>query len=130
MKQAGDASGRCVSARSTSTGWLPIATSSSPRLLSFTAPAIRGGRIASSRLSTSHLSSRPATSSDAWEDTIASYVALQPRVTIGQVAKEALCIETARIGTADQRRIAAALERLGWQRERVDWQGKRWWSKR
>jgi hypothetical protein len=35
------------------------------------------------------------------------------------------------IGTADQRRIAAALETLRWRRERpdgkTDWQGKRWW---
>jgi hypothetical protein len=42
-----------------------------------------------------------------------------------------LGIETARIGAADQRRIAAALERIGWRRERADgktdWQGKRWW---
>jgi hypothetical protein len=53
------------------------------------------------------------------------------KVTIGQVAHDALHIETPRIGTAEQRRIAAALERLGWRRERqngkTDWQGKRWW---
>jgi len=41
------------------------------------------------------------------------------RVTIGEVAREALHIETARLGTADQRRIAAVLgEQLGWRRER------------
>jgi predicted P-loop ATPase len=69
--------------------------------------------------------------SDAWEETIASYIATKTRVTIGETAREALHIETARIGTADQRRIAAALERLGWRRERpdgkTDWEGKRWW---
>ena len=52
-------------------------------------------------------------------------------MTIGQVAQEALFIETGRIGTVDQRRIAAALEQLGWRRERTDgktnWQGERWW---
>jgi hypothetical protein len=52
-------------------------------------------------------------------------------VTIGDVARTALHIETPRIGNAEQRRIAAALERLGWRRERsdgkTDWQGKRWW---
>jgi predicted P-loop ATPase len=46
-------------------------------------------------------------------------------------AHQALSIETPRVGTADQRRIAAALDQLGWRRERpdgkTDWQGKRWW---
>ena len=52
------------------------------------------------------------------------------RVLIGEVARQALFIETPRIGTADQRRIAAVLETLGWQRLKVDWQGKRWWGPR
>jgi hypothetical protein len=50
------------------------------------------------------------------------------KVTIGQVAREALHIETPRIGTAEQRRIAAALERLNWKRQHKDWGGKRWWD--
>jgi predicted P-loop ATPase len=66
---------------------------------------------------------------DVWEEAIQKYLDEHPRVTIGEVAKEALSIATAKIGTAEQRRIAAALERLGLQRERVDWQGKRWWSR-
>jgi predicted P-loop ATPase len=69
--------------------------------------------------------------SDAWEETIAAYIEVKSEVTVGEVAHHGLGIETARIGTADQRRIAAALERLGWRRERADgktdWQGKRWW---
>jgi predicted P-loop ATPase len=68
---------------------------------------------------------------DAWEEKIAPYLQGTERVTVGQVAREALGIETLRLGTAEQRRIAAALEQLGWQRERADgktdWQGKRWW---
>ena len=65
---------------------------------------------------------------DAWEENIAAYLSNKDRVTIGQVAREALQIETARIGTADQRRIAAVLEQLGWRRlPKKDWQGKRWW---
>ena len=48
--------------------------------------------------------------------------------SVGQVAKEALFIETARIGTADQRRISPIVERLNWKRQPVDWQGKRWWT--
>src|SRR5262245_53381872 len=39
---------------------------------------------------------------DAWEENIESFVERRSRVTIWQVAKEALFIETARIGTADQ----------------------------
>jgi predicted P-loop ATPase len=65
---------------------------------------------------------------DAWEETIATYLKTREKVTVGQVAREALDIETPRIGTADQRRIAAALEQLGWRRLRVDSEGKRWWS--
>jgi predicted P-loop ATPase len=51
----------------------------------------------------------------------------QGRVTVGQVARDALGIETPRIGTADQRRIAAALERVGWQRAERGHGGVRWW---
>jgi predicted P-loop ATPase len=66
---------------------------------------------------------------DAWEETIDAYLAAHTKVTVGQVAKEALFIETPRIGTADQRRIAAILERLQWRRQQKDWKGNRWWSK-
>jgi predicted P-loop ATPase len=65
---------------------------------------------------------------DAWEENIAAYVKTKDKVTIGEVAKLALLIETPRIGTADQRRIAAVLDQLGWQRLPKDWQGKRWWG--
>jgi hypothetical protein len=50
-------------------------------------------------------------------------------VTIGEVATHGLSIETPKIGTADQRRIAAALEQLGWKRQPQAWDGKRWWTK-
>jgi predicted P-loop ATPase len=66
---------------------------------------------------------------DAWEENIKDYLALHPRVTVGKVAREALGIDTQKIGTADQRRIAAVLTNLGWTRERKDSEGKRWWSK-
>jgi predicted P-loop ATPase len=67
---------------------------------------------------------------DAWQDTIAKYLEGLPvqRVTVGQVAKDALFFETARIGTADQRRIAAALEQLRWKRQPKDQHGTRWWT--
>ena len=66
---------------------------------------------------------------DTWEETIAVYLDKREKVTVGEVAREALGIETQRIGTADQRRVAAALEQLGWRRLPVDWRGKRWWAK-
>ena len=64
---------------------------------------------------------------DAWEENIAEYLDSKEKVTVGQVAHEALHIETPRIGTADQRRIAAVLEQQGWKRLSKDWKGKRWW---
>ncbi len=66
---------------------------------------------------------------DAWEEPIKQFLELEPRVTVGQVAKLALGMETAKIGTADQRRIAAVLTNIGWCREKKDRTGKRWWSK-
>ena len=66
---------------------------------------------------------------DAWEETIAGYLDKHAKVTVGEVARDALGIETPRIGTADQRRIAAVLEQLGWRRQKKDWEGNRWWAK-
>jgi predicted P-loop ATPase len=45
---------------------------------------------------------------DAWEEKIADYLKTQTKVTILQVARDGLFIETPKVGTADQRRIAAA----------------------
>jgi predicted P-loop ATPase len=67
---------------------------------------------------------------DAWEETIGKYIENQERVTIGQIAREAVGIETPRIGTADQRRIAAVMERLDWQRGARGNSGERYWQKR
>ena len=68
---------------------------------------------------------------DVWEEKISDYLKLKSRVTVGEVAVHGLGFETARIGKADQNRIAAAMEQLRWKRERpdgkTDWQGKRWW---
>jgi predicted P-loop ATPase len=66
---------------------------------------------------------------DAWEETIAAWLEKQTEATVGEVARSALGIETPRIGTADQRRITAAMERLGWRRLPVHWTGKRPWKK-
>lgn len=53
---------------------------------------------------------------DAWEDAISQWLRMQVKVTVFQVAQEALGFDKSRIGTADQRRIAAALEQCGWRR--------------
>jgi predicted P-loop ATPase len=63
---------------------------------------------------------------DAWEEAIKGFLTGKEKTTVLEVARDALNIELRRIGTADQRRITAALERLGWGR------GKRagtarWW---
>jgi predicted P-loop ATPase len=62
---------------------------------------------------------------DAWEDNIRDFLDIIPRVTIGQIAKQALLMDTPKIGTAEQRRIVAALTKLGWTREPKDSKGKR-----
>jgi predicted P-loop ATPase len=66
---------------------------------------------------------------DAWESTIVEYLSDKATVLVGQIARDALNIETPRIGTADQRRITAVLERLGWQRQRKDWKGNIAWAR-
>jgi len=73
---------------------------------------------------------------DAWEGLIAEYLESLPittsypegrKTTVHKVAVDALNIETPRLGTAEQRRIAASLERLGWRRGPRGNKGERWW---
>jgi predicted P-loop ATPase len=66
---------------------------------------------------------------DAWEEPVVEFVARHKKVSVFEVARHALNIDTPRIGTADQRRIAAILERLGWERRpsknskgRIEWE--------
>jgi len=67
---------------------------------------------------------------DAWEENIGAFLGSQTRVTVGQVARDALHIELPRLGTADQRRIGAVMEQLGWKRDpKKDWRGTRWWTR-
>jgi predicted P-loop ATPase len=69
--------------------------------------------------------------SDVWEEPVSNYLATKTRVTVGEVAKEAVHIETPKTARADQNRITAIMESLGWKREHptggTDYQGKRWW---
>jgi predicted P-loop ATPase len=81
---------------------------------------------------------------DAWEERIADAIDGRTAVTITEVAEKALGFETEtpvskeavrgtpinRLGTADQRRIAAILTVLGWHRgKREPGTGKRFWEK-
>jgi len=63
---------------------------------------------------------------DAWESAIAGYLQGRHRVMILDIAREALDFTTQRLGTSEQRRIAAALERLGWQRAGKSKAGQIW----
>ncbi len=59
---------------------------------------------------------------DAWEAEIEKFILGRNRVTVSEIARD-LGIDTAKLGTADQRRIGIALSRLGWKAIR-DWQGR------
>jgi len=68
---------------------------------------------------------------DAWETEIEGWLdqSARPRVTVAEVAMHALLFkEAARIGTTDQRRIAACLANLGWVQGKRTGTG-RWWVK-
>lgn len=63
---------------------------------------------------------------DAWEEAVAGYLIGKDRVTVLTVAVHGLKFDKPKLGTADQRRITAALDRLGWVRgERSN--GVRWY---
>jgi predicted P-loop ATPase len=66
---------------------------------------------------------------DTWEENIGAFLAERSKVTVGQIARDCLEIETPRTSTSDQRRIAAAMERLGWRRAARGADGTRWWTK-
>jgi predicted P-loop ATPase len=64
---------------------------------------------------------------DPWEDRVRDHVNLLARTTIDEIAR-AIGIETPKIGTSDQRRIASVLTTLGWKRgKREAGTGKRHW---
>jgi predicted P-loop ATPase len=68
---------------------------------------------------------------DAWEQAISEWLGEgQVDVTVLKVARLALSIETPKLGTADQRRITAAMEQVGWMRNPVrGGHGERYWMK-
>ena len=66
---------------------------------------------------------------DIWEELIGEYLNGRSTVLIGQVARQALGFDTNKIGRADQNRIIASLERLGWKRLKMDSKGNIPWGK-
>jgi predicted P-loop ATPase len=66
---------------------------------------------------------------DVWEERIREYLKSKSTVTVGSIALNAHEFETKRVGRADQNRIIAALERLGWRRLAKDWQGNIPWGR-
>lgn len=66
---------------------------------------------------------------DAWEEAISEFVARRQQVLVGEVARDALSITTGRVGRAEQNRITAILERLGWERQVKDSQGNKPWKR-
>jgi predicted P-loop ATPase len=53
---------------------------------------------------------------DAWVEAISRLVSARKTTTVLEVAQEGLEMDVSKLGTADQRRITAILERLGWTR--------------
>jgi predicted P-loop ATPase len=60
---------------------------------------------------------------DAWQPEIEAFLESRDRVQVTEVARGALRMKTERIGTIEQRRIAAVLAMLGWTPIR-DWRGR------
>jgi len=53
---------------------------------------------------------------DAWEQAIGEYLDTKVTTHVLELARNALRLETPKVGTADQRRITSILERLGWEK--------------
>src|SRR5262249_54552111 len=65
---------------------------------------------------------------DPWEDVIRHYLVLKEQVTVTEVAKAAIGLETPKIGKAEQNRITSTLTNLRWKRgPRGGPNGTRWW---
>jgi predicted P-loop ATPase len=63
---------------------------------------------------------------DTWEEPIREWLVGKASTTIGAVAKGALEMDVGRVGTADQRRIQAALTTLGWGQGKRTMHGRPW----
>jgi predicted P-loop ATPase len=63
---------------------------------------------------------------DIWEDQIRIFLEIKTQITVGQIARDCLSLQTERTGTADQRRITRCLEHLGWKRGTRTGQARYW----
>jgi predicted P-loop ATPase len=66
---------------------------------------------------------------DAWEEPIKEFLAGRNKVRLMDIASSALDIMTCRLGTAEQRRITAVLEHIGWRRGKKDGRGNIPWER-
>lgn len=65
---------------------------------------------------------------DAWEDAIAPWIETRHEVTLLEVARGGLGLETQKLARIEQNRIVAILERLGWARSRKV-HGQQMWAR-
>jgi predicted P-loop ATPase len=63
---------------------------------------------------------------DPWETVIAEYLASAEETTVIDVARHALFMDTPKVGTTEQRRITAVMERIGWIRGTRTKKGRPW----
>ncbi len=63
---------------------------------------------------------------DVWEELVSRFLTGRDKTTVMEVAREGLFLDVPKIGTADQRRITAIMERLGWVAKRNN--SGRWWE--
>lgn len=65
--------------------------------------------------------------SDAWEELVAPWLETRVEVTVSEVARAAINIESQRLGRIEQNRITAIMERLAWRRSRK-LRGQQMWA--
>ena len=81
-------------------------------------------------MNTSDRSRMNATRRTSGKRTSATTSKAEAKFLVSDVAREALFFESSRIGRADQNRIMAALDRLGWKRLKKDWKKHISWGKK
>jgi predicted P-loop ATPase len=67
---------------------------------------------------------------DVWESAIDRYLVGRSQASIREITSQVLELDLAKTGTAEQRRVAAILERLGWQRGKRTAGARLWESPR